>query len=67
MKALLGFNPSNDKDQGDPMIEGDDPEIPTTTTWMEEEHDLDPGLYLSSDSESEEKTDHSPATTEDMD
>ena len=65
MKSLLGLNPSNNKDQGDPMTEGDNPKIPPTTTWMEEDHNLDPGLYLSSDSESEEKMDQSPATTED--
>ena len=62
MKSLLGFNPGDDKEQEDKMIEEDDPETPATTMWTEEEHDLDPGLYLSSDSESEEKTDHQPST-----
>ena len=66
VKSLLGLNPSNNKDQGDPMTEGDNPEPSPTMTKAEEGRDLNPGISLSSDSDSEEEMDQSPDTTGDM-
>ena len=66
VKSLLGLGSNNNKDRGEPMTEGDDPELSPTTTRDEEGCDQDPGVSLSSDSESEEEMEQSPDTTGDM-
>ena len=66
VKSLLGFGSSNNKDQDEPMTEGDDPE-PSPTTRNPENCDNNPGVPISSDSESEEEMEQSPDTTGDMD
>ena len=62
MKSLLGCCPGEDKEQMDKeTIEGE-ARGPATGTWTEEEHNLDPELYLSSDSEQEQSTEDIPTT-----
>ena len=55
MKSLLGRHPGEDKEQMDKETDEEEARGPVTTTWTEEELNLDPELYLSSNSEGIDK------------
>ena len=62
MKSLLGRHLGEDKEQMDKETDEEEARGPATTTWTEEEHNLDPELYLSSDSEPDQSTEDIPPT-----
>ena len=62
MRSLLGRSPGEDKEQMDKETSEEEARDPATMTWTEEEHNLDPELYLSSDSGQEQSTEDVPPT-----
>ena len=62
MKSLLGCRPGKDKEQMDKETNEEEARGPATTAWTEEEHNLDPGLDLGSDSEREQSMEDIPPT-----
>ena len=62
MKSLLGHRPGEDKEQMDKETNEGEARGPATTAWTEEEHNLDPELDLSSDSEQEQSMEDVPPT-----